>query len=240
MSEHQSDSPEPSVNPQDQEFQLGGNRPANNAFLSTPGALNKSWEASDGAADFLGLDAEFGAAEEAPAASVSQNAEIEGADQTWLMKMEESGDALVVSDGEDEDPEEEQEEQEEEEYAEEDPVHASWVEDERPVRARSMLPRVAAGLLVGVLGMTAVYVVRSGGGEVPAGVEVAAAGGEVVALDFPDDRLPDPGLLADLGNGEPSLVTCSRQDLADAHAAPPLTSVLRRLPGLWAGAGHNP
>ena len=34
--------------------------------------------------------------------------------------------------------------------------------------------------------------------DVPARVEVAAAGSEVALLDVPDDRLPDPGLLADL------------------------------------------
>ena len=57
--------------------------------------------------------------------------------------------------------------------------------------------------------------------DVPAGVEVAAAGGEVVLLDVPDDRFPDPGLLADLGDGETGLTAGIRQAFADAHAAPP-------------------
>ena len=38
--------------------------------------------------------------------------------------------------------------------------------------------------------------------DVATGIEVAAAGGEVIMLDAPDDRLPDAGPLADLRNGE--------------------------------------
>jgi hypothetical protein len=56
------------------------------------------------------------------------------------------------------------------------------------------------------------------GANVPARVEVCAAGGEVVRFDPPDNCLPDPGLLADLGNGETSLAPCRCQDLTDAHA----------------------
>jgi hypothetical protein len=59
--------------------------------------------------------------------------------------------------------------------------------------------------------------------DVAAGVEIAAAGGEVIVLDVPDDRFPDPGLLADLGNGETGLTACVRQGFTDAHAAPPHT-----------------
>ena len=57
--------------------------------------------------------------------------------------------------------------------------------------------------------------------DVPAGVEVTAAGGEVVLLDVPDDRFPDPGLLADLADGETGLTAGFRQGFADAHAPPP-------------------
>src|SRR5712691_1744701 len=62
----------------------------------------------------------------------------------------------------------------------------------------------------------------SDGADVPARIEVCAAGGEVVPFDPPDDRLPDPGSLADLRNGQTSLAPCGCQDLSDAHAAPPL------------------
>src|ERR1700733_5180961 len=60
------------------------------------------------------------------------------------------------------------------------------------------------------------------GADVPARIEVSAAGGEIVPFDPSDDRLPDPGPLADLRDGETSLPPCRCQDLADAHAAPPL------------------
>src|SRR5262249_17836576 len=62
--------------------------------------------------------------------------------------------------------------------------------------------------------------------DVAAGVEVAAAGGEVIMLDATDDRLPDTGPLADLRNGETGLAAALRQGVTDAHAAPPL--LLRR------------
>jgi hypothetical protein len=60
------------------------------------------------------------------------------------------------------------------------------------------------------------------GADVPARIEVSAAGGEVVPFDPPDDRLPDPGPLADLCDGETRLVPCCCQGLTDADAAPPL------------------
>lgn len=60
------------------------------------------------------------------------------------------------------------------------------------------------------------------GADVPARVEVSAAGREVVPLDPPDDGLPDPGPLADLRNGRASPLPGRGQDLADAHPAPPL------------------
>jgi hypothetical protein len=52
----------------------------------------------------------------------------------------------------------------------------------------------------------------SDGADVPARVEVAAAGGEVVLFDPPDDRLPDASPLADLRNGQASLAPCRCQD----------------------------
>ena len=58
--------------------------------------------------------------------------------------------------------------------------------------------------------------------DVPPGVEVAAAGREVVLLDAPDDGFPDPGPVCDLRHGETSLAACLRQGVTDAHAAPPL------------------
>ena len=60
--------------------------------------------------------------------------------------------------------------------------------------------------------------------DVAAGVEVAAAGGEVTVLDTPDDRFPDTGSLTDLGNCETGLVACLRQGVTDAHTAPPRNS----------------
>ena len=45
---------------------------------------------------------------------------------------------------------------------------------------------------------------RGDAADVPARVEVAAAGIEVALLDVPDERLPDPGLLADLADGKTS------------------------------------
>jgi hypothetical protein len=67
-----------------------------------------------------------------------------------------------------------------------------------------------------------------GGGDaadMAARVEVAAAAGEVIGLDAPDDRFPDPGLLADLGDSETGLTPSFRQRVSDAHAAPPLAFV---------------
>src|SRR5205814_1947058 len=55
--------------------------------------------------------------------------------------------------------------------------------------------------------------------NVPAGVKVAAAGGKVVLLDVPDDRFPDPGLVADLADGETGLTAGFCQAFADAHAS---------------------
>jgi hypothetical protein len=53
---------------------------------------------------------------------------------------------------------------------------------------------------------------------VAAGVEIAAAGGVIVALDAADDSFPDPGLLADLAGGETGPAARFRQGFADAHA----------------------
>ena len=57
--------------------------------------------------------------------------------------------------------------------------------------------------------------------DVATGVDVTAAGREVVPLDAPDDRLADPGQLADAGDGEAGSVPCGGQGVTDAHAAPP-------------------
>ena len=59
------------------------------------------------------------------------------------------------------------------------------------------------------------------GTDVPARIEVSAAGGEVIRFDSADDPLPDAGLLADLGGGEASLAPRRCQDRTDAHATPP-------------------
>src|SRR5262249_29697433 len=59
--------------------------------------------------------------------------------------------------------------------------------------------------------------------DVPAGVEVTAARRVVIALDVLDQGLPDPGPLADLGDGKAGPAARLRQGLADAHGnAPPL------------------
>ncbi|GAA2575573.1 hypothetical protein GCM10010411_04790 [Actinomadura fulvescens] len=55
-----------------------------------------------------------------------------------------------------------------------------------------------------------------------AGVEVAPARREVVALDGADHGLSDPGLQTHLGHRETSLLTLLSQGLTDAHAEPPL------------------
>ena len=69
-----------------------------------------------------------------------------------------------------------------------------WVEPDNPLNAPDMSP----------------------------GVEVAATRGEIVALDSPDDRLPDAGSLTDLRNGETGLAARLRQGITNAHATPPL------------------
>jgi hypothetical protein len=68
--------------------------------------------------------------------------------------------------------------------------------------------------------------------DVTAGVEVAAARGEVSLFDAADDRFPDPGPLADLGNGETGLTAGFRQGFTDAHAEPPAAFVLESLPSV--------
>ena len=60
------------------------------------------------------------------------------------------------------------------------------------------------------------------GADMTTGIEVAATLGEVVRLDLPDDRFPDQGSLADLGQGQACLVPRLRQGLTDGHATPPL------------------
>lgn len=62
MSDH--NSPHSNEQSEDQEFQPSGNRPAQNANLSTPGAVNQDWKNSEGATDFLGLDAELGGSQQ--------------------------------------------------------------------------------------------------------------------------------------------------------------------------------
>ena len=57
--------------------------------------------------------------------------------------------------------------------------------------------------------------------DVTARVEIAAALGEVILFDAPDDRFPDPGLLADLTDGEAGVASRFGQGFTDAHAAPP-------------------
>jgi hypothetical protein len=73
--------------------------------------------------------------------------------------------------------------------------------------------------------------------DVPPGVEVATTRRIVVALDPLDDRFPDAGPLADLGDGETGVAACLRQGFPNAHArastgpprcAPPLTAEYRR------------
>src|ERR1035438_5130702 len=51
--------------------------------------------------------------------------------------------------------------------------------------------------------------------------DIRTAGGEVVSLDPPDNRLPDAGPLTDLRIGQTSLAPCRCQDLTAAHASPP-------------------
>jgi hypothetical protein len=67
--------------------------------------------------------------------------------------------------------------------------------------------------------------------DVAPGVEIIAAGAEVVVLDVPDDCFPDTGLLADLRDGEAGLASCMCQGVTDIH---PATSRTRR-PAIRAG-----
>src|SRR5215469_4861147 len=65
--------------------------------------------------------------------------------------------------------------------------------------------------------------------DMPAGVEVATARRVVIVLDVIDQGLPDPGPLADLGDGKAGPATRLRQGLADAHGTtPPLDRTARR------------
>src|SRR6185437_15196080 len=57
--------------------------------------------------------------------------------------------------------------------------------------------------------------------DVAAGIEVTAASGEVVALDAPDDRLPDAGALAYLRHGHSGLAASRCQCVTNGHATPP-------------------
>jgi hypothetical protein len=60
------------------------------------------------------------------------------------------------------------------------------------------------------------------GADVPPSVKVATTGRIVAALDTFDDRFPDPGPLADLGNAQTGPLAGLRQHSLDAHPAPPL------------------
>ncbi len=64
--------------------------------------------------------------------------------------------------------------------------------------------------------------------DMATGVKIAAARRVVVVLDPGDDRFPDPGLLADLGNGETGLTSRLGEGFSDAHTAPPLRYAVRR------------
>jgi hypothetical protein len=69
--------------------------------------------------------------------------------------------------------------------------------------------------------------------DMPPGIEVAAARGEIAALDPSDDRLPDAGSLTDLRNGETGLAARLRQGITNAHAAPPLLIAPNCLFNCW-------
>ncbi len=66
--------------------------------------------------------------------------------------------------------------------------------------------------------------------DVPARVEVTAAGRVVPPLDPADDRLPDARPLANLRDGETGLTARARQGVTDAHATPP-SIMLHPCPG---------
>jgi hypothetical protein len=59
------------------------------------------------------------------------------------------------------------------------------------------------------------------GTDVPPRVKVAAARGIVIALDAPDNRFPEAGLLADLRQGKTSLAAGFCQGRADGHRRAP-------------------
>jgi hypothetical protein len=64
------------------------------------------------------------------------------------------------------------------------------------------------------------------------GVEIPAAGGEIVVLDPPDDCLSDAGSLANLRNGETRLAARICQGVTNAHATPPLPYRTAHRPGV--------
>src|SRR5690606_20735849 len=69
--------------------------------------------------------------------------------------------------------------------------------------------------------------------DMPAGVEVTPARGEIVPLDPFDDRLADARALAELGHGQPGLLSRLRHHCANAHpsSAPCPSSRLARIRG---------
>src|SRR5882672_7882739 len=141
------------------EFAVGnnkdvGNRPANNAHLATPAAARaqaQSWQAQNGASDFLGLDQELSGRTGQPAmiapppVAVAQQL---SADESWLMEMTENPDAPAPVEASYREPVKSLDDTQSDAL-----LNSSWREPVRATRKRSFVaPLVACGL-VGVLAL---------------------------------------------------------------------------------------
>jgi ribonuclease E len=144
-----------------------GNRPANNARLSTPGTVgSNSFQGGAGAIDFLGLGEELGV-EPPPQPSPVQPARRGGAqpaprreEPVWDEYDPQDGQHVVSLDEEEED-DALQEGRDADEEVDEEPragVLASWKEDEPVARGRGRLAGLCAG--VAVAGMLTVALLK--------------------------------------------------------------------------------
>ncbi len=146
-----------------------GNRPANNARLSTPGTVgSNNFQGGSGAIDFLGLGEELGVEppQQQPAAArparknTAQPAAARRQEPVWDEVDPQDGQQVVSLD-EEQVEDEASDEDDRYEEAQEEPgegVLASWKEDEPVARGRGKLAGVCAG--VAVAGMLTVALLK--------------------------------------------------------------------------------
>lgn len=141
-----------------------GNRPANNARLSTPGTVKaSSFQGSEEAIDFLGLDEEFAspAPEHAPARPSRAHAAAQREEQVWEEYDAQDGQQVVSLDDDEGDFSQEEDERGEVyvgEDAPEEGVLATWKEDGPRARGSGRLIGLSAG--VAVAGMLTVALLK--------------------------------------------------------------------------------